>query len=133
MTDQDLFNAAVAHQKAGRLDQAAALYDTILVGAPDHADTLHLSALIALRRGDREVAVARLQRAAMAAPQKAVIHNDLGASLRLAGRPAEAQAALRRATELDPATPMPGTISAWCCAQWATIQARGTRLSAPPR
>lgn len=108
MTDQDLFNAAVAHQKAGRLDQAAALYDTILVGAPDHADTLRLSALIALRRGDREVAVARLQRAAMAAPQKAVIHNDLGASLRLAGRPAEAQAALRRATELDP-----GYADAW--------------------
>jgi protein O-GlcNAc transferase len=108
MTDQKLFDAAVAHQKAGRLDQAAALYDTILADAPDHVDTLHFSALIALRRGDRDVAIARLERAAAAAPEQAMIQNDLGASLRLGSRLVEAQAALQRATELDP-----GYADAW--------------------
>ena len=108
MTTSELLSAALTHQKAGRLDQAASLYETILTDAPDHADALHYSALIALRRGDAAAAIERLDRAAAAAPQKPVIHNDRGASLRLAGRLAEAKDALQRATELEP-----GYADAW--------------------
>jgi protein O-GlcNAc transferase len=102
MTTDDLLAAALAHQRAGRLDQAAALYDTILADRPAQPDALHFSALIALQRGDKENAVARLALAAAAAPERAVIHNDLGAALRLAGRLPEAAAALEQATSLDP-------------------------------
>jgi predicted O-linked N-acetylglucosamine transferase (SPINDLY family) len=108
MTTTDLLAAALTHQKAGRIDQAASLYETILADSPDHAEALHFSALIALRRGDAEAAVARLGRAAAAAPRKAVIQNDLGAALRLSGKLAEAEAALRRATEMEP-----GYADAW--------------------
>lgn len=102
MAIDDLLAAALAHQKAGRLDQAASLYESILVDAPGQPDALHFSALIALRRGDTDEAIARLQRAAAAAPARAIVHNDLGAALRFAGRLAEAAASLERATALDP-------------------------------
>ena len=94
---QDLLSAALAHHKAGRLDQAAALYETILEEAPDQPDALHLSAHIALRRGEQGIAVERLRRAASVAPERPVVQNDLGAALRLAGRLAEAATAFERA------------------------------------
>lgn len=102
MSTGDLLAAAVAHHKAGRLDQAAALYDTILAEQPVHAEALHNSALIALQRGDKDVAVRRLRGAIAAAPERAVAHNDLGAALRLAGRLPEAAQALERAVATDP-------------------------------
>jgi predicted O-linked N-acetylglucosamine transferase (SPINDLY family) len=102
MSTGDLLAAAVAHHKAGRLDQAASLYDTILAEQPIHAEALHNSALIALQRGDRDEAVRRLRDAIAAAPGRAVAHNDLGAALRLSGRLPEAAQALERAVATDP-------------------------------
>lgn len=102
MTTDDLLAAAQAHHRAGAIDQAAALYDTVLAERPDQPDALHLSALIALRRGDTSVAVDRLARAAAAPGASAVVHSDHGAALRLAGRLDEAAAAVERAVSLDP-------------------------------
>lgn len=101
MPSADLLAAAVAHHQAGRLDQAAALYDSILASSPDHAEALHNSALIALRRGETDIAIKRLRRAVEAAPRRAVAHNDLGAALRIAGRLPEAAAALEKAVTVD--------------------------------
>jgi predicted O-linked N-acetylglucosamine transferase (SPINDLY family) len=102
MSTGDLLAAAVAHHKAGRLDQAASLYDTILAEEPVHAEALHNSALIALQRGDKDEAIRRLRSATEAAPGRAVAHSDLGAALRLAGRLPEAAQALERAVATDP-------------------------------
>jgi len=102
MSTEDLLAAAVAHHKAGRLDQAASLYESILTEQPDHADALHASAVIALGRRDTDEAISRLQRAIVAAPGRAVAHSDLGAALRIAGRLPEAVAALERAVALEP-------------------------------
>jgi len=101
MSTGDLLAAAVAHHKAGRLDQAASLYDTILAEQPVHAEALHHSALIALQRGDNNEAIRRLREAVAAAPGRAVAHNDLGAALRLAGRLPEAAQALEQAVATD--------------------------------
>lgn len=105
MSTADLLAAAVAHHRAGRLDQAAALYDSILASSPGHAEALHSSALIALRRGDTETAIKRLQRAVAAGPPRAVAFNDLGAALRIAGRLPEAAAVLEKAVAIDPGYP----------------------------
>jgi protein O-GlcNAc transferase len=102
MSTADLLAAAVAHHRAGRLDQAAALYDSILASSPDNAEALHNSGLIALRRGDTGEAIGKLQRAAAAAPDRAVTQNDLGAALRFAGRLPEAAASLEKAVAIDP-------------------------------
>lgn len=99
---QELLTAALAHHKAGRLDQAAALYETILAETPDQPDALHLSAHIAIRRGEQGTAVERLRRAASAAPERPVVQNDLGAALRLTGRLAEAATAFERAVVIKP-------------------------------
>jgi predicted O-linked N-acetylglucosamine transferase (SPINDLY family) len=101
MPNDDLLAAAVSHHKAGRLDLAASLYDSILASQPGHPDALHNSALIAFSRGDSKEAIARLRRATDAAPGRAVAHNDLGAVLRMVGRLPEAAAALERAVAID--------------------------------
>jgi protein O-GlcNAc transferase len=108
MSSQELFAAAIAHHQAGRLEQAAALYEAILAEQPAHGDALHYSALIALRRGETADAIDRLRRAVDAAPQRAVAHNDLGAALRLAGRLPEAAKALEQAVAAEP-----GYADAW--------------------
>jgi protein O-GlcNAc transferase len=102
MSTEDLLAAAVAHHKAGRLEQAASLYESILAEHPDHADALHASAVIALGRRETDEAISRLRRVVAAAPDRAVAHSDLGAALRIAGRLPEAAAALEQAVALEP-------------------------------
>lgn len=102
MSTEDLLAAAVAHHQAGRLDQAASLYDAILAERPDHVDALHHSALIALGRRETDEAIRRLRRTVEIAPDRAVAYNDLGAALRIAGRLPEAAAALETAVAIEP-------------------------------
>ena len=54
---QQTFSQAVAHHQAGRLQQAAELYQQILTEQPRHADSLHLLGLIAYKTGRLEEAV----------------------------------------------------------------------------
>ena len=45
---------AVRHHQAGRLDEAARVYDEILKSSPRHPDTLHLLGLVAYQKGNHE-------------------------------------------------------------------------------
>ncbi|MBI3452196.1 MAG: tetratricopeptide repeat protein [Rhodospirillales bacterium] len=101
MTNQNRLTTALSHHRAGRLEMAAALYEEVLAVAPEEATALRLSAHILLGRGEKEAAVERLERAVRAAPGDAVIRNDLGAALRLAGRVEEAAAAFEGAVGLQ--------------------------------
>ena len=59
----DPFQTGVAHHKAGRLDEAGAIYRAILQDTPDHAPTLHLAGALALSQGDPATALTLLTRA----------------------------------------------------------------------
>jgi predicted O-linked N-acetylglucosamine transferase (SPINDLY family) len=105
MSDETL-DAAVAHHRAGRLDEAAGLYRKVLDQQPNHADALHLLGLATAQMGRGPEGAKLIQRAIILRPNVAVFHANLGYALRLMGRPGDAAAAWRRAVTLDPAAPL---------------------------
>ena len=80
---QDLAAAlsqAVAHLRAGRRHDAAALCRQILIQQPDHPDALHLLGGMALQEGDAGRAVELIGRAAALDPKGAARFLDLAAA-----------------------------------------------------
>ena len=73
-----MLRKGVAHHQAGRLKEAIALYDAILLEAPTHADTLHLRGFATFLSGDAATAVEYLEKAIRQNPQKGVYHAHLG-------------------------------------------------------
>ncbi len=104
LVDQhDAFRIAVAHQKAGRLREAEALYLQILARSPDHADALHNRSLIASQVGRHDMAVELLRQAIEASPNSASFYNALGNALIHDGKPEQAITAYHTALLIDPA------------------------------
>lgn len=93
---------ALAHQKAGRLEQAGRIYLQVLEQDPENLDALHLTGMLALQRGDLCRAEACIRQALKRAPRVAMFHTSLGTVLRAAGRIEQAAGCYRRALELDP-------------------------------
>jgi tetratricopeptide (TPR) repeat protein len=100
----DMIREALAHHKAGRFLEAAAIYELVLQTDPRHADAHHLLGLVAHQRGEHQTAVDRIEQAIGLNPNLAVYHSNRGVALRALRRPADAIAALRRAAELDGAS-----------------------------
>lgn len=99
-----LEQALTLHQ-AGRLAEAAALYERVLAEAPGQFDALHLSGVLALQRGDLQSALRRLEDATRAQPSVADAWCNLGLARLSAEQPAEAAQALERALALAPDLP----------------------------
>ena len=101
---QQLVAAGLEHHRAGRLEQAEAMYRQALQQQPDQPDALGLLGVIALQAGRPDAAVELLRRAAQIAPNFAVF-NNLGEALRHAGRLKEAIDAYNRSIALNPHHP----------------------------
>lgn len=99
------FQAARAHHRDGRLEEAAALYRDILRRRPGQPAVLHLLGLLEHQRGRRALALKLVGAAAAAKPGSARYLADLGGILFEAGRWAEAGRTLRRALSLQPDHP----------------------------
>jgi tetratricopeptide (TPR) repeat protein len=98
----ELFQIALAHQRAGRLVQAGALCDQMLARQPDDIDALHLHGVLCIQTGRLDEAITRLGRVVAQAPGLALGHKNLGAAFHAASRPAEAETRYRRALALAP-------------------------------
>ncbi len=87
----------------GDLDGAKRLADIAL--AADSADVvaLHVLGLVQFNQGDAAAGIALLQRS-VAVRQEVDVLSDLGVMLRTQGRPAEAEAAYRKALRIDPSS-----------------------------
>ena len=96
-----LFNRAVEHHRAGRLEQAEALYRDILRARPDHPDTLHGLGILAAQTGNTDQALGLLSKAVSLKPDDARMHNDLGSALGQAGNSQAAMERFQRAVGLD--------------------------------
>ena len=94
--------AALEHHKAGRTDEAAALYRQVLERQPDQADANHLLGALSLQAGDAQSAIDFIERAVAARPDFAPALNNLGNAFRQLGRPDEAVAPFRRALAATP-------------------------------
>ncbi|MCZ6862282.1 MAG: tetratricopeptide repeat protein [Alphaproteobacteria bacterium] len=95
-------NHAIALHRAGRLDEAEAIYRRILKVDPDNAEALHLLGVVAGQFGDHDECVRLIERAISHGPDVAKYHANLGAALTELGRFDEAAQAFERAVALDP-------------------------------
>jgi tetratricopeptide (TPR) repeat protein len=99
---QPTFSQAVAHHRAGRLQQAADLYRQILAEQPRHADSLHLLGLVAYKTGRLEEAAGLIADAIQQDSAKAPYCFNLGVVLQKQGKLDEAAEAYGRAVKLNP-------------------------------
>jgi hypothetical protein len=97
-----LLNAANEHEAAGLYDEAEALLAQILAIAPEFPAALHLSGIIAFRRGRATEAIAKIERSIALNPEQALFYRNVCEIYRRAGRYDDALAAGRRAIQLDP-------------------------------
>lgn len=97
-----MLEQAVAHHRAGRVQQAETLYRQILADDPEQPDALYLLGLIAGQFGKHEDAAGLLERAIRARPGVAQFHLVLGRVLATLGRADGAVAAFREAARLAP-------------------------------
>jgi tetratricopeptide (TPR) repeat protein len=93
---------AWAHHRAGRLDEAAAVYADLLRADPERADVLHLLGNVEYQRGHAEPAERLIQRAIAIDPDSSVYRISLGHVYRRAGRLAEAEGCYRAAWVRSP-------------------------------
>jgi FkbM family methyltransferase len=91
-----LFQQAFEHHQAGRMTEAGALYEQVLAVNPRHADSLHLSGMVAYAKGDFEKAVKLIEKAIKIEPKADLFLGNLGNVLRAKG---EYEAALQRYTQ----------------------------------
>ena len=93
---------AVALHRAGRLDDALAVYEFILAGDPNNADALNLSGLVYLTKGDGAAAVERITQAIKLEPASPLFRLNLGSALLQSGQHERAVGAFERALKLKP-------------------------------
>jgi Flp pilus assembly protein TadD len=101
----DLFSAAVAHQQAGRFEDAVTAYRRLLALRPDLPEAQFNLGVALARLGRFEEAAGCFRRAIAHRPDYTAAHNNLGTALRELGRPGEAEAAFRAVTRLAPDLP----------------------------
>lgn len=96
------FNRAMQLQGAGRLADAQALYQDILVRAPGHVGALHLLGVCHFQQGRFAEGVPLVEKALAFKPDYAEAHNNLGDGLKALRRVDEAIAHYHRALEIRP-------------------------------
>ncbi len=102
MTPQEAFQTALAHQRAGRLDEAEAECRRILEVVPHHPMVLHFLGVIAIQSGQFDAAVEWIGKALAIAPDDAEARFNLAVALNALGRREDAIAQYRRVVELNP-------------------------------
>jgi predicted O-linked N-acetylglucosamine transferase (SPINDLY family) len=96
------YRTAVAHHKAGRFDEARALYEELLRDVPDHPAVLHMLGVVMHTQGDHLRSIELIGRAIARRPNAPAYHNNLGNSLRALLRLEEAERAYLEAVRLRP-------------------------------
>jgi len=94
--------AAVAHQKAGRLSDAVKLYKRVLKDSPDNFDCVYLLAALYAQQGNFTAAADMLRRAAKMRPELVDVRYNLAVVLGMAGNHAEAVQLYRRILAINP-------------------------------
>ncbi|MBY6263967.1 tetratricopeptide repeat protein [Azospirillum sp. 412522] len=100
-----LLREALAHHRAGALDEAERAYRAMLTADGRNADALHLLGALHHQRGQDAEAVRLIEQAIAHRPGMAEQHANLGLALHALGRLNEAEAEYRRALALREAYP----------------------------
>jgi protein O-GlcNAc transferase len=97
MSERELFETALQHHRAGRLNEAETLYRRVLESDSNHPDSLHMLGVIAHQTRQPQLAIDLIRRAIAANSSVPAFHNNLGNALGAAERWQEAEASYRRA------------------------------------
>ncbi len=92
----------MAHHRAGRLTEAAAVYRRLLTAAPRNFDVVNLAGLVAYQQQRLDDAITLLGKAQTLNPRHAGCAMHSGLALLAAKRAPEAEKNLRRAVEIKP-------------------------------
>ena len=98
--DEDAFQTALEHHRAGRLAEAEAVYRQILAVDPNDADVLHLLGVIANQTGRYDEAIDLIARAIGLDPDNSEAHFNLGNALADRGAFDRAIASYEKAIQL---------------------------------
>ncbi|MGE3152441.1 MAG: tetratricopeptide repeat protein [Nitrospiraceae bacterium] len=90
------------HHQAGRLSEAARLYETVLAQQPEHAEAAHLLGLVVYRLGRLDEACELIRRAICSDNSQSTYHFNLGVVSQRKGAVAEAEEAYREAISRFP-------------------------------
>jgi predicted O-linked N-acetylglucosamine transferase (SPINDLY family) len=101
-TTDETLQAALDHHRAGRYQQAEALYREVLEIDPRHAGAHHLLGVLALDTGRFGLAHSHLGAAVTLDPSQAHAHSDLGEVYRALAYPDQARSCYEEALRLDP-------------------------------
>jgi len=96
------YNIAVAYERLGKLDEAAAHYREALRRDPEYANAYFNLGNTLLARGEYLEAISQYRKALELSPDEPTIHSNLGTALRLVGELDEAAAHYREALRIDP-------------------------------
>ena len=99
---QSLLQQGVAHHRAGRLNEAAAIYRRVKAVAPKNFDVVHLSGLVAFQQNRLSEAIDLLGLAHKLSPRDHVCEMRYALALLAARRTAEAEKHFRHAVQVKP-------------------------------
>jgi tetratricopeptide (TPR) repeat protein len=98
----EVLNEISAYERDGKLEDAEALAERVLRAAPDHPHVLHLSGIVAYRRGRIPIAIERMEKSLELSPTVAVYPRNMCEIYRGAGRLDDALRMALRAVDLAP-------------------------------
>jgi tetratricopeptide (TPR) repeat protein len=104
-TAQNVLDSAIALHKGGRLEQAAALYESLLSEDNANASVLQLLGTLRHQMGDDSAAVELISRALALRPNMPAVHANLAEAYRTAGKLERALGCCRMALKLWPNCP----------------------------
>lgn len=99
---EKLLSQALAHHKAGRLEESERVYHAALELAPGRPSILHNLGVVVAARGDHKAALAHFEAALAAEPHYASAHHNRAVALMALGRTREAIAGFTRAAAIEP-------------------------------
>jgi tetratricopeptide (TPR) repeat protein/SAM-dependent methyltransferase len=102
MQIQTMLAEAVRLHQAGRLDQAAPLYQKVLALDPKNAEALNLLGMVAMHVGQNQAGIELIRKAIAVDGRQAAYHFNLGLALQTMGDMGQAEASYRRALVLKP-------------------------------
>jgi predicted O-linked N-acetylglucosamine transferase (SPINDLY family) len=94
--------AAMAHQQAGRLSEAAKAYNRLLQQMPGNFGCVYSLAMIYAQQGNLDAAAKMFGHAAQLRPDLADVHYNLAVALSMAGRFNEAALSYEKVLKIDP-------------------------------
>jgi len=102
LTLEEAVSIAILLQKNGQFVEAEELYRRVLKTAPNHAQALHYSGVLAHQQGRTAEAVLLIEKSLVLQPDRADCYNNLGIILQSSGELERAIEAYQRAIAIDP-------------------------------